>query len=436
MGGEDPDRCRKVLRALDAAVALFFVSPLVVAYWRGCWQLMDQLLFPENDRLSIFSSILIGILPHFMFCVFQDTFRNLCVANIANPVFLVVSRLYTIVFCFTCVNHWRGIWFLWDHLTGTSWQSGLLSLGLGFGLLIIANAVCNILAPPFVSLADKSEGFFDVPTLFNPESQPRRTSVWLWLVDCVFTVVVVDSLVVFVWRGGWVLLDAFLYPGKPAFSAIGSLTIGALASVAAFLTQALLAKVLLPLKKKWLKVAIEIFFYAFCFFAAVNVWRGVWKSLDHFLLPDNRYLSNWITAAAGQVVLLLCCCSNSILVRGAVPDVRETGKPGVVFAMSYITHLCRGCYKKDSLPEDLWQPTVPDGSGPVRTTSRKCNGGLKPELLNACDGTSAGYVSVSTTDVHPGATQVIANTHDSSSRLHSKREAYSLEALQSAQLLA
>lgn len=34
----------------------------------------------------------------------------------------------------------------------------------------------------------------------------------LYILDCVFSVTVVGSLVVFVWRGSWALLDIFLYP--------------------------------------------------------------------------------------------------------------------------------------------------------------------------------------------------------------------------------
>lgn len=34
----------------------------------------------------------------------------------------------------------------------------------------------------------------------------------LYVLDCIFSVGVVGSLVVFVWRGSWALLDIFLYP--------------------------------------------------------------------------------------------------------------------------------------------------------------------------------------------------------------------------------
>ncbi|KAF2354265.1 Protein fuseless [Trinorchestia longiramus] len=357
MGGEGPGSCTAVLQALDAAVALFFVCPLVVAYWRGCWQLMDQLLFPENLPVSAYSSIFIGIVPHLVFCVFQKSLEKLAGDNVPSAVYLVASRLYTVLFSITCVSHWRGVWLLWDLYTGISWQSGLLSFGLGFSLLIIANSVRNILAPPFVSNADERKGYFTIPTLFNPQVQTRNTTVWLWLTDCTFTVVVVDSLVVFVWRGGWVIVDSFLYPSKPHLSAIGSTIIGASISVIAFMTRPLLNSTLKSLRHLWLKISVELCFYALCFAATVNAWRGVWKSLDQFFLPNDRLMSNLISAVVGQTLLLLFWCSNSNLVRGAMPD-------------KYYD-------EKQPSGEDLW-PTTRGGpeSSTNNSRTRKCNGGL------------------------------------------------------------
>lgn len=44
----------------------------------------------------------------------------------------------------------------------------------------------------------------------------------LYVLDCLFSVVVVGSLVVFVWRGVWDLLDIYLFPQDLALSAWAS----------------------------------------------------------------------------------------------------------------------------------------------------------------------------------------------------------------------
>lgn len=52
----------------------------------------------------------------------------------------------------------------------------------------------------------------------------QNTRDWsLYLLDCAFSVGVVGTLVVFVWRGVWILFDLYLFPENPKNSAIGSL---------------------------------------------------------------------------------------------------------------------------------------------------------------------------------------------------------------------
>lgn len=46
---------------------------------------------------------------------------------------------------------------------------------------------------------------------------------WLYVLDCFFSVFIIGTLVVFVWRGFWCLLDNYLFPDRPDLSAWGSL---------------------------------------------------------------------------------------------------------------------------------------------------------------------------------------------------------------------
>ena len=45
----------------------------------------------------------------------------------------------------------------------------------------------------------------------------------LYVLDCLFSVLVVGSLVVFVWRGVWAFLDIMIYPDDKKLSAFCSL---------------------------------------------------------------------------------------------------------------------------------------------------------------------------------------------------------------------
>lgn len=44
-----------------------------------------------------------------------------------------------------------------------------------------------------------------------------------YVIDCMFSVLVIGTLVVFVWRGLWVLCDLIIYPGELSLSSWGSL---------------------------------------------------------------------------------------------------------------------------------------------------------------------------------------------------------------------
>jgi len=49
---------RRSLRKVFNTVILAFA---IVAFWRGSWGLMDEFLFPNNHRLSLWISLFLGI---------------------------------------------------------------------------------------------------------------------------------------------------------------------------------------------------------------------------------------------------------------------------------------------------------------------------------------------------------------------------------------
>lgn len=57
-------------------------------------------------------------------------------------------------------------------------------------------------------------------SLFLLQSSDKTS---LYILDCMFSVFVIGTLVVFVWRGAWVLLDIFLFPEDITWSSWVSL---------------------------------------------------------------------------------------------------------------------------------------------------------------------------------------------------------------------
>lgn len=151
----------------DSILSLVFFAPLVISYWRGCWQIMDVILFPNNELHSLLASLCIGILCEILFGLTQNVLTKLSNIKKCSILFVILSRTYTIIYCICSVNHWRGVWMSWDYLTGISWQSGLISAFFGLFMLALTRGVKNILAPPFILIPDYRECYFLIHTQFK-----------------------------------------------------------------------------------------------------------------------------------------------------------------------------------------------------------------------------------------------------------------------------
>ncbi|CAG2057275.1 unnamed protein product [Timema podura] len=228
--------------------------------------------------------------------------------------------------------------------------------------------------------------------IYTPFTGEKETS--LYVLDCVFSVTVIGSLVVFVWRGAWTILDIYLIPSSPDLSAWGSLGqihsqiwcassadryqtqddtyrdllyrrfltrdkrdappgcfflykrnqgrsqegLGVLGYGIVFFTFALQTPMKLVCNRlkgiPRLLVADIYLFLSFC--GTVNVWRGIWNLLNIYFIPENLELSYWVTYLVSLMILILLNCSNSILVRGVYIDGEEEGGKCVVFPCYYL----------------------------------------------------------------------------------------------------
>ncbi|EZA61231.1 hypothetical protein X777_08443 [Ooceraea biroi] len=243
----------------------------------------------------------------------------------------LIRILYTHSFGVACITHWRGGWIIIDAYLATHiWITTCLMCLLLAGLAIL-RSVRNLIATPMIILIDRPICVFQFPTRYNV-----NTRDWsLYLLDCAFSVGVVGTLVVFVWRGVWILFDIYLFPGNPKYSAVGSLAIGYLIVAVTFCLQPLMRYVCARLQGLIRLIAADAFLLL-SFLGTVNVWRGIWNALDLWLLPDNLELSCWITHVGCFVFLVLLNCSNTILVRGVYIDAEEEEGKCVVFPCHYL----------------------------------------------------------------------------------------------------
>ncbi|XP_014472938.1 PREDICTED: uncharacterized protein LOC106743524 isoform X2 [Dinoponera quadriceps] len=321
-----------ILTILDTVFSALVAAPAVVGYWRGTWGLSDLYVYPDEPTFSSFTSVALGFAGLFAFSVLQHGLDDALHPDKHRLSYYLGSRLYTCVFGFCCVNAWRGAWKVLDMYTeltvGTVFATTAVSL-LALGIM---RAIRNISAPPFSLCLDSCPGYFEVQTMFRV----NNTRDWsLYLLDCAFSVGVVGTLVVFVWRGVWILFDLYLFPENPGYSAVGSLAIGYSIVAVTFCLQPLMRYVCARLQGL-VRLVVADAFLLLSFLGTVNVWRGIWIALDLWLLPDNPELSCWITHIGCFVFLVLLNCSNSILVRGVYIDAEEEEGKCVVFPCHYL----------------------------------------------------------------------------------------------------
>ncbi|XP_014472937.1 PREDICTED: uncharacterized protein LOC106743524 isoform X1 [Dinoponera quadriceps] len=324
---------KRAFSLLDTLISLSIVGPLAIGFWRGIWTWMDLHadLFPD---WFCFAS---GVFLHVIFAFYQDRCHDVYMdewtksSALGRLPYRALRILYTYVFGVACNAHWRGCWIIIsDYYLMHIWITTCL-MCLLLACLAILRCVRNLIAPPLLIFIDTPAHVFQFPTRYN-----ANTRDWsLYLLDCAFSVGVVGTLVVFVWRGVWILFDLYLFPENPGYSAVGSLAIGYSIVAVTFCLQPLMRYVCARLQGL-VRLVVADAFLLLSFLGTVNVWRGIWIALDLWLLPDNPELSCWITHIGCFVFLVLLNCSNSILVRGVYIDAEEEEGKCVVFPCHYL----------------------------------------------------------------------------------------------------
>ncbi|CAG9579043.1 unnamed protein product [Danaus chrysippus] len=320
-----------LLEFADIVFASVVVAPAVVSYWKSTWSLMDLYVLTENPVSSAAVCAAFGLCCNLVFCVCQTKLSQFLKPERGRLMYYVLSRLCTCVAGAACVGGWRGVWNLLNECTGDSAKT-LMSTTVAATLSLAAlRTLRNICAAPFAVAVDSPEDYFEVPTMFRTSSKETA----LYILDCVFSVTVVGSLVVFVWRGSWALLDIFLYPGDTVRSCWTSLVVGYALVVMTFAAQAPM-RWAVARSQGAVRLLLADFYHLVSFIATVNVWRGVWGLMDIYFFPETPKLSNWCSHIISLVLLILLNCSNSVLVRGVYIDAEEPAGDCVVFPCHYL----------------------------------------------------------------------------------------------------
>lgn len=152
---------------LDIMFSSLIAAPVVVAYWRGTWNLMLFVLFPNDQFWSAIGSCILGTVGHFIFFLYQEKFSHSFHPDKHRITFMLISRIYTAIYGIICVNGWRGGWMLMDQYCPPSVPTLFVIAIVSSILLAFVKGLRNISSTPFAISTDHSKDYFVVPTMFK-----------------------------------------------------------------------------------------------------------------------------------------------------------------------------------------------------------------------------------------------------------------------------
>ncbi|XP_052899419.1 uncharacterized protein LOC128305841 [Anopheles moucheti] len=163
-GNDDP----KVPDIVNNIYAALVIGPLVICFWRGTWNLMDRLLFPQNEELRMIALLVAGFGGHLLFMLLQTKLQRWLDVEERPVSFYLLSRIYTYVYGSMCVATWRGGWIMIDRYSPPSLVFFIEASIVALLLLGSVQSFCNVAGAPFVN--DSPDGYFDVTTYFKSKS--------------------------------------------------------------------------------------------------------------------------------------------------------------------------------------------------------------------------------------------------------------------------
>jgi len=162
----------------------------------------------------------------------------------------------------------------------------------------------------------------------------------LHFLDSLLTVFVIHQLVVFYWRGAWLVLDFYLFPEDQLRSAVACLAIGYVFQLLLCIAQPFLNVLYLKttsasLCRRWILETIEYFFVNL---VSVVHWRGVWVLLGIYVMPDRPDAGAIMEHAVGIVGLWLMAAGHSVTLAGCLLDGGSEPEDGCLISNRYFSH--------------------------------------------------------------------------------------------------
>ena len=156
------------LVVLDIIFSCLIIAPAVIGYWRGSWCLSDVYIFPNDFKVNLIVSGLIGFIVQILLTLSQDYLqKNINPKKLNIIIYYLISRVYTYLYGLACINMWRAVWKALDFYCGTQFLQVLVPTTISFVAISCMKSIKTLSSTPFTIALDSYDNFFQIPTMFK-----------------------------------------------------------------------------------------------------------------------------------------------------------------------------------------------------------------------------------------------------------------------------
>lgn len=168
---------KRLLNVLDSIIASLIVGPLIIAFWRGTW----ELFIIYKNIFPLIPSTLFSMAIHLCLALTREILQEIWEKKQKKYPVLdhIIRRLYMYFFSVISIMQWRGLWDIMDDLLNAKFsktevtmidgniQGFVLATVVSTIILVYSKTLINILDSPYIICLDIENEVYDFPTRFQ-----------------------------------------------------------------------------------------------------------------------------------------------------------------------------------------------------------------------------------------------------------------------------
>ncbi|CAH1792048.1 unnamed protein product [Owenia fusiformis] len=322
-----------LLYGIDVLLNCTVFTGLNMLFWTVTTALFDYYIYPTDTYLSNWSSTIGGATCMLILSVSQESLLYRISRDNAR-VYLIASRLYGYLTACSGILFTRGVTNIYDMYDGTSSESAIYSILIGYIPLLLLGCTRNLVAPPVCSGQDSEKSYFVVEGYFRSSTRQKFN----FLLDHIFSIVVVDALVVITWRGISNLAANQISPEDPKLAAFTICYYGYLVILLCFALQYPFFHISTSSQERHLtKLITEDVFVTMSAFASIFLWKGLWEVFNIYIVQGNDVSVLWGLNIGAYLLAAVLNISCGLFEPSVDRDGSYENGDGVLFPIHYLS---------------------------------------------------------------------------------------------------